>query len=431
MESKTATTKELLAQLEETRRQLYEANETIEAIRTGQVDALVMQNSGGHELYTLKTADRAYRVFIEKMTEGAVTLNREGIILYANSQFSAMVGLPLSDILGLPFQTFISADEQPFYATLFAACWKGDCKGEVELNAGGRTTPVQLSLTTLELEEGVSLSIILTDLTLQKAAQKQLEENNRQLEQMNQTLEASNHDLQQFASVASHDLQEPLRKIQMFANLLKERCTVQLNGADGIYLEKIINSAGRMKTLIVDVLNYSRLSANDGGVAPTGLNALLEELLEDFELIIQEKNAGITVGRLPEIEANHGQIRQMFQNLLSNALKFSRKEEAPRIAITAKRLAHKSFDSAEQRDGLYCLLSIKDNGIGFNEKYAANIFSLFERLHSKDQYEGTGIGLAITKKIIEKHSGLITVRSSEGNGSEFLIVLPMQKSNNH
>src|SRR5262249_51373419 len=155
------------------------------------------------------TADHAYRVFIEKMTEGALTLSREGIILFANSQFSDMTGLPLSGIIGLPFELFIAINNRPFYQKLFASAWEGDCKGEVEIVCRERYTPVQLSLTALELAEGISLSVIITDLTVQKASQRKLEENNRQLEHLNQTLEDSNHDLQQFASVASHDLQEP------------------------------------------------------------------------------------------------------------------------------------------------------------------------------------------------------------------------------
>lgn len=426
MENIVPSSESLLKELEETRRQLYEAQETIEAIRTGQVDALVVQKGGGHELYTLKSADRAYRVFIEKMTEGAVTLNPEGMILYANSQFAAMTAAPLSAILGLAFEQFIAVEDRPFFSSLFHDCWQHDCKGEVTINGKKGTTAVKLSLTPLELEEGISLSIIITDLTSQKETQKQLEENNRQLELLNKTLEASNHDLQQFASVASHDLQEPLRKIQLFANLLKNRAENKLDTDEIRSLDKVIGSASRMKTLIIDVLNYSKLSANDGSFCPTDLNVLVRDLLEDFEMMIEEKDAAVTCDPLPVLEVNPGQIRQVFQNLVSNALKFSKKDTRPLITITARRLAQKSFVSAEQNDGPYCLLSVKDNGIGFDEKYIPNVFALFERLHPKEQYEGTGIGLAIAKKIVEKHQGLIQVKTAVGKGSEFRILLPLK-----
>jgi len=423
------TKADLEREVEELRHQLEEANETIEAIRTGQIDALVVQGDNGHQLYTLKTADQTYRVFIEKMTEGAVTLNRQGLILYCNSQFATMVHMPLSNVVGLPFDNFIAAENKPEYAALFEKCWKSDCKGEVSLLAGENRTPVQLSLTTLELEEGVSLSIILTDLTSQKATQEQLKENNKQLEDINQALEASNHDLQQFASVASHDLQEPLRKIQIFSNLLKTKQT-ELTSESAKYLEKILDSSGRMKALIIDILNYSRLSANDTPYDCVDLNELVKELLEDFELMVQEKHAEIIITELPCLDVNRGQIRQVFQNIISNALKFSKPGIAPVITISSKRISKKSFGSSQKTDGPFCLISIRDNGIGFDEQYVSNIFALFERLNSKDKYEGTGIGLAIAKKIVDKHHGLITATGKEGQGAEFNIILPITQSHN-
>ncbi len=420
----------LQAEMEELRHQLFEANETIEAIRTGQVDALVVQSSDGHQLYTLKTADQAYRVFIEKMNEGAITLNQDGIILYCNSQFASMISKPLSEVIGTPFKSFVADEDEAAFQHTFKQCWAADCKQEIALRKLHQTVPVQLSLTALELEEGVALSIILTDLTAQKNAQRLLEDKNHQLAHMNQALESSNHDLQQFASVASHDLQEPLRKIQMFSNILKQKSSATLLPDQKNYLEKIVDSAGRMKTLIVDVLNYSKLSANDNVFEPVDLTELVKELLEDFELLIQEKEAVVKVSQLPIIEANRGQIRQVFQNIISNALKFVKSGQPPHIHLTAKRLLQKSFTSTEDANGPYCLLSIKDEGIGFNEKYLANIFALFERLHSKDSYEGTGIGLAITKKIIEKHNGLVSAKSSEGKGAEFLLLLPATQTKN-
>lgn len=427
-EVRAHTTEQLMLELEELRIQLNEANDTIEAIRTGQVDALVLDDGNGHQLYTLKSADQAYRVFIEKMTEGAVTLNKEGVILYCNSQFASMVSQPLSNVIGQPFQEFVDESDKEIYRKLFQKGWKKDQKVELCMKAGAGTLPVQLSLTPLPLEEGKALSIILTDLSMVKKTQLLLEDNNRELEAMNHALEASNHDLQQFASVASHDLQEPLRKIQIFSNLLRDRMSKKLTSESRNYLEKIIESAGRMRTLIIDVLNYSKLSARHKVFESLDLNTVVNDLLEDFDLIIHEKKAVVTIlGNLPTIVANRGQIRQVFQNIISNALKFCRKDTPPVIQINAKRLKSKSFESPEDLNGSYCLIDIKDNGIGFEEKYLSNIFALFERLHSKDVYEGTGIGLAITKKIIEKHKGLITAKSRLGEGAEFLLLLPVEQ----
>ncbi len=398
----------------------------IEAIRSGQVDALVVQNGEGHQLYTLQSADHNYRLFIEKMNEGAVTLDKHGNILYANAQFAALVGLPLSEVVSKPFNELVRLEHLTFFHTLVEACGKGDCKGEIELVHDQRSVPVQLSLNQLEQAEGTFINIIVTDLSLQKNNQKQLEENNLQLELVNKTLEASNHDLQQFASVASHDLQEPLRKILMFGDRIRTTTAIDPAGKELQYLEKMIGAANRMKTLIIDILNYSRLSVNDGVFLPVDLNVLLKELLDDFELMVEEKQAQIFIGATATIEANRGQIRQLFQNLVSNALKFSSPDVAPVVTIAGQRLAEKSFDSAIREDGPYYLISISDNGIGFDEKYIPNIFSLFERLNAKEKFEGTGIGLAIAKKIVEKHQGMMHVSSTVGRGSVFQILLPIK-----
>ena len=423
-ESVYRTNEDLAREIGELKYQLEEANETIEAIRTGQIDALVVQSEKGPQLFTLKSADQTYRVFIEKMTEGAVTLNPKGLILYCNSRFARMVDVPLSEIIGVSFEDFVAEENIEEYRQLFEKCWRDDCKGEVQLLAGSNRTPVQLSLTTLELEEGVSLSIILTDLTAQKETQKQLSQNNKKLAEINKALEASNHDLQQFASVASHDLQEPIRKIQIFSNLLKAK-QAELTPESKKYLEKIIESSGRMKALVTDILNYSGLSANNSEIECIDLNELIRELRDHFELIMQEKGAEIIAGHMPCVDVIRGQIRQVFQNIISNALKFTRPEVKPVVRIEATPTSGKSFDSKEDPNGAYTLISIQDNGIGFDEKYVSSIFALFERLNSKDKFEGTGIGMAIAKKIIEKHDGLITATSKEGSGATFKIILPI------
>jgi PAS domain S-box-containing protein len=423
----TKTYEELLNEVKSLRLQLEEANEMLDAIRTGQIDALVVHGKRGHELYTLKTADQTYRLFIEKMTEGAVTLDEHGIILYSNSRFARMIDMPLSKVIGLSFSTFIDSSSKAYYDNLFQRGWKEDCKGELKLGSEKKYTDVLLSFTTLELDEGVSLSIILTDLTEQKETQKQLKLNNEKLEESNLALENSNHDLQQFASVASHDLQEPLRKIQIYSNFLSEKHSIEFTPPAKRYLDKIITSSERMRLLIQDILSFSRLSENDNSFELTDLNLLTNDLLKDFELMIEEKNAKVTVGELPTIEVNPGQMRQVFQNILSNALKFSRAEAAPEISVTGKRICDNNYKSDPQVDGPYACIHIKDNGIGFDEKYVENVFTLFKRLHTKDKYEGTGIGLAITKRIVEKHNGHILAHSTEGAGAEFIIVLPVQQ----
>lgn len=424
----TKTHEELLAELADLRLQLEEANDTIEAIKTGQVDALVVHGKKGHELYTLKTADQTYRLFIEKMIEGAVTLDRQGTILYSNSQFASMVKLPLAVVIGTTFHDLVAPVSIEAFLSLFDRGWLEDCKGEVVLATDGNDTEFQLSLTTLELDEGVALSVILTDLTQQKETQKQLKLKNEQLEESNRALEVSNHDLQQFASVASHDLQEPLRKIQIYSHLLLEKHSPDLPAVANTYIQKIIGSSERMRLLIHDILSFSRLSDNDNKYELTNLNELVKDLVKDFELVIDEKKAIVTVADLPAIEVNSGQMRQVFQNILSNALKFTRAGVAPEIEITGTKICDSGYDSEPDVAGPYICIHVKDNGIGFDEKYLSNVFTLFKRLHTKDKYEGTGIGLAIAKRIIEKHRGQIIARSTEGSGSDFIIVLPVKQN---
>jgi two-component system CheB/CheR fusion protein len=421
-EIKTKTYEELEHEINSLQEQLSDANDTIEAIRTGQIDALVVKEQSGHSLYTLKTADQTYRVFIEKMPEGAVTLNGSGIILYSNSKFASMVGCPLSTVIGHSFEDFVVQEHKDIFRRIFKRSWQEDIKTEVTLNCGESSIPVQISLTTLNLDGGFSLNVIVTDLSAQKEAQRQLSIKNQQLESLNNELSQSNHDLQQFASVASHDLQEPLRKIQIFSKFLRDKDFDVLSANARQNLDKIISSAQRMKVLILDILNYSRLSATNTHYEPTDLNQMLKDILDDFEIKIGEKKATITIEPLPLVEVNPGQMRQVFQNLISNALKFSREDEAPRISIMSGEITDNGPTPS-------CRIIIRDNGIGFEEKYAATIFSLFEKLHSKDMYEGTGIGLAITKKIIDKHNGQILAKGIEGKGAEFIIVLPLRQHN--
>ena len=245
------------------------------------------------------------------------------------------------------------------------------------------------------------------------------------LQKTNAELEASNVELLQFASVASHDLKEPLRKIHIFSNLVKDKYMTNMDGAAG-YMERIIAASARMTKLINDLLTFTRLSANTS-FENVSLNRLVDEVLSDLELVISEKHAIVEVEDLPKIDAITGQIRQVFQNIISNALKFSKKNERPRIKITCKMVAHCATDAAPDASGEYVRIVIKDNGIGFDNQYAQKIFTIFQRLHTRDQYEGTGIGLAITKKIIEKHNGVISAMGVENEGSKFIIVLPLKQ----
>lgn len=262
--------------------------------------------------------------------------------------------------------------------------------------------------------------------TLNDILEHRVKQRTKDLVLKNKELAMSNHELQQFAWVASHDLKEPLRKIQTFNYLVKDKYLDQDSDA-ALYLSRAIKSSKRMSELIDNLLQYSRLSAVPV-FEKVELGVVLQEILSDLEVTIKEKKATVKLGDLPTLEAVPSQIRQVFQNLVSNSLKFARENVAPVITISSEYLFEKYSEAAVADSGPYCRITVSDNGIGFDEKFRDRIFVIFQRLNTRDTYEGTGIGLAITKKIIERHHGTITAKSRENEGTSFIITLPLKNS---
>jgi two-component system phosphate regulon sensor histidine kinase PhoR len=247
MESYKYTYEQLQAENNELRLQLEEANDTIEAIRSGQIDALVVKGDEGHQLYTLKTADQTYRVFIEKMNEGAVTLNRDGIILYSNSRFAAMVNEPLEKVIGIYFDTFIAEVSEKKYRNTIQEGWNADCKGEVLLSShDNKLTPCLLSCTTLDLDEGTALSLILTDLTSQKETEWELKIKNDQLEEAQNIAERLNNDLEDTVRERTNDLLISREHFKLLANNIPQMTWTNLPGGEvNFYNQRWFDYTGR------------------------------------------------------------------------------------------------------------------------------------------------------------------------------------------
>lgn len=259
-----------------------------------------------------------------------------------------------------------------------------------------------------------------------KASEEKIKSLNAQLLQNNAHLKAVNEELDRFAYAASHDLQEPLRKIMVFSD--KILMNNELDPESEKYFKKIINSSRRMQSLINDLLSFSKHSMSTADYKQTDLNKLVKEAITELEIEIEKNDATIHLNELPTIWAIPSLMRQLFYNLISNAIKFRKKDIAPVISVSAERsevpISTNGKSSKSPGKKVFYKITVTDNGIGFDAKYADDIFMVFKRLHSYHEYEGTGVGLSICKKIIEKHNGSITATGKLEEGSIFTIELP-------
>ena len=265
----------------------------------------------------------------------------------------------------------------------------------------------------------------------------------QQLLAKSQELELTNQELEKFASIASHDLREPLRKIITFAGMLDNEFKDVLGGKGRTYLEKMVNSSERAQNLIDDILEFSSLSAGNVNFGPVKLNTVVEQVLSDIEVLVNNTGAEIKADPLPAIDGIESQLGLLFQNLITNAIKFGKDDLPPQINIHASIVKGNELPEDYVKDKKphfsilhnprfwdhekFCRITVADNGIGFDEAYLDRIFSLFQRLHGKQTYEGTGIGLAICKKVVDIHHGVITAKSKPGEGATFIITLPVSQ----
>ncbi|MCK5404577.1 MAG: ATPase, partial [Desulfobulbaceae bacterium] len=260
---------------------------------------------------------------------------------------------------------------------------------------------------------------VASDITELKQAQKELQAYAAKLAE-------SNQELQEFAYVASHDLQEPLRKVAAFGDRLKTTYGANLGDKGLDYLSRMLNAATRMQTLINDLLMFSRVTTAAKPFEPVDLETVVQEVLSDLEIKIAETNAEVEIASLPTVMADGLQMRQLFQNLIGNALKFSRQDVPPDIDIRSETCRSQNLPEAiESQSENFACIKVKDNGIGFDQKYADKIFGVFQRLHTRSEYSGSGIGLSICQKIVKRHGGAIRVESKPDHGATFTVIFPV------
>ncbi|HEY9047262.1 MAG TPA: chemotaxis protein CheB [Ohtaekwangia sp.] len=347
------------------------------------------------------------------------------ICLAVNDSAKRMLGLKNKEVVGKSIKEVLPAGHEQYIGIFQRVMEHGDAQRfEFYYDSDDRWFEV----IAVKMLDGLVATF--TDITDKKKAADMiarsyadLQQTSQKLVESNAQLERSNFDLLQFASVASHDLKEPLRKIQAFGNILQSKIQDKLTDGEQSYLNKIVSSSGRMQTLIEDVLTLSKLSNSEVNKEKTDLNRVIKRICDDLDIAIMEKNASIIIGKLPVVNAVPGQMRQLFQNLIANALKFSNKE-VPQIIIEEQPIA----PEVALRLGIdpkdFVCVKVEDNGIGFENEYKEKIFGIFQRLHGRN-YEGTGIGLSIAKKIVEIHGGVIDGHGELDKGAIFTVYLPV------
>ena len=416
-------TQTMSSRIEELENKLAEAEQLIEAIKAGEVDAFAILNNNNHEVYTLQSGDYAYRLLIEKFGEGALNLTEDGLIVYTNTYFCNFFGLPYEKVVGTSIFEYIDELSLDEFKSLFAAALNKNAKGEINLRFKKTITPVYVSLTSLQ-PHLPTIGMIVTDLTEKKHMEMERLQNEKLLAEKNIELQNQNAELASFSYIASHDLQEPLRKIQAFSSRILQKEGKLLSDSGRDYFARIVDSASRMQKLIEALLNYSRTNTADIILEPSDLNAVLGDVVFDLKEEIEANNVIVESEELPTLNIFPLQFHQLFCNIISNSIKYRVPGVQPKINITQNLVEASDVDEKAITGIKYWKISFRDNGIGFDPQHGERIFDLFQRLHSRDEYEGTGIGLAICKKIMQNHQGFIKAEGTPNAGSVFHIYIP-------
>jgi len=394
---------------------------------------------------TLQDSEERFRVMVNAVPQNIWITDAEGRAEFLNQYWCDYCGVPYSPTTASEVAAnHVHPEDAPKLMQAFEEAMRKEVPFEVEqrnrskegqyrwvLNRG---TPYR-DPKTGRVSKWFGISVDIHDLKLaeqalrssEEALEKKVQERTQELEEMNKELKRSNQNLEEFAYAASHDMKEPIRKIHFFTDRLKNRLVDKLDAEDLRSFDRLETGANRMSTLIEDLLTYSHISRGVRNVELVDLNTTLSLVLLDMELIIEEKKASINVENLPIIEGHRRQLQQLFENLLGNALKYSKPDVDPEVRLTSTLI--KGSQSELQLTGhigekLFHQIEISDNGIGFEDSDAERIFNVFTRLHGMAVYKGTGVGLSIVRKVAENHGGFVWAESKPDRGATFKLLLP-------
>ncbi|BCS34835.1 hypothetical protein TBR22_A40610 [Luteitalea sp. TBR-22] len=434
------------AEVEVLQARLAEAEELLLAIRNGDVDALLVRGPTGDRVYSLTGATEPYRLLIEKMGQGALTLSRDGLILYCNGSFARLVHERQERVIGAHLLDFV---DEPCRAAVGRLIEHGQderaSSDDVALRArDGGLVIVQLDVHPLPETADAVLGVVATDLTVTRRREAELVETMRRLDVLNRRLseevaerrhaedevralnasletmvaertrqlEAANHDLESFAYSVSHDLRAPLRHLHGFVGLLREASAGQLPPESAHYLQVIADASEQMGGLVEALLQFSRAKRAQLSLRPVNLTELVDECRVALQPLTAGRRVVWDVAPMPPVLADPVLIRQVLMNLLDNALKYSREQEEARIGV-----------GCDGREGDQLVFHVSDNGVGFDPAYAHKLFGVFQRLHRAEEFEGTGIGLAIVHNIVNRHGGRVWADSEPSRGATFRFTL--------
>ncbi|UAY50820.1 sensor histidine kinase [Ferruginibacter albus] len=392
---------QLLIENENLRQEVNEARDILESIRKGEVDAFIVKSEDRHELYTLKSADKTYRIFIEKMSEGAMTVGKDGIIFYCNSSFAHILGIPLENLIGIALAEIIPDAYISVVNEIINEAWlKGESKAEIILAKKDKPLPVLLSLNRIEIDDNVVLSIIATDLSLQKETQTQ----KKAMEKKDE-----------FISIASHELKTPVTSIKGYIQILRFNFQKEGNNAAAEVLSKVDTQVNKLTTLIGDLLDVKKIETGQLQLHKEhfDFNILVKEIIEETGRVLDKHSIKEILSNTKTIYGDRNKIGQVITNFIDNAGKYS--------PVNSDILVSTSLQNGKIK------LSVKDFGIGIPKDQQSKIFERFFRVNyeKENTYAGLGLGLYISSELIRRHEGNIGVLSEEGQGSTFYFELPI------